>query len=421
MRILVLTNLYPPHFLGGYEVICKTVVDELRSRGHDIRILTSNHTVGDVDSVPQEKGVRRVLRIHGFYGHPWLGIAALQKLERWNNQILRSTIERDRPDLVYVWNMGGLSKSLLLTLQRIGIPTAFYLSDHWLARGLVSDVWLRWWNKKRSSVRNRIVRAVWTAVGFRRRIDKEAPTDPVSKLHFRRLYFCSNALKRLTIRSGLDVHHASVIYPPVDMERFQGTPRNEGHAFARLLYVGRLSEDKGVFTVLRALDRLKGRFRGTLNICGRGEPAYENLLRSFVRDRCLPVTFSSVGTDAMPRVYQNHDGLLFPSEWEEPFALTPIEAMASGLPVIGTTTGGSAEFFRNEENALTYPAGDDAALAECILRMARDTALRSRCSAAGHAEARTQFAASTIVDQIQVFLEETVQAWGQARTTALQA
>ena len=47
----------------------------------------------------------------------------------------------------------------------------------------------------------------------------------------------------------------------------------------------------------------------------------------------------------MPAVYRAHDLLLFTSEWAEPFALTPIEAMGCGLPVIGTTTGGSAELF----------------------------------------------------------------------------
>ena len=42
--------------------------------------------------------------------------------------------------------MGGLSKSMLLTLQQLGTPTVFYLSDHWIARSLAADIWLRWWN-----------------------------------------------------------------------------------------------------------------------------------------------------------------------------------------------------------------------------------------------------------------------------------
>ena len=41
MKILVLSNLYPPDFLGGYELACRQVVDALRRRGHDVRVLTT--------------------------------------------------------------------------------------------------------------------------------------------------------------------------------------------------------------------------------------------------------------------------------------------------------------------------------------------------------------------------------------------
>src|SRR6476659_3796831 len=84
MKILAVTNLYPPHYLGGYELICYMVVNELRARGHDVQVLTSNHVVQGKSCAP-EPGIERSLRIHGFYGHPWLGIAGLRGLEKQNN------------------------------------------------------------------------------------------------------------------------------------------------------------------------------------------------------------------------------------------------------------------------------------------------------------------------------------------------
>src|SRR5258708_24337497 len=115
MKILALTNLYPPHFLGGYELICETVVKELRKRGHIIQLLTSNHRLPGVPD-GEENGIERSLRIHGFYGHPWLGILKLRHLERENNRLLKAAITRFKPDLVYVLTMGGLSKSIRLPL-----------------------------------------------------------------------------------------------------------------------------------------------------------------------------------------------------------------------------------------------------------------------------------------------------------------
>ena len=45
MRILVISNFYPPHHIGGYELGCRDVVGELRARGHDVRVLTSTYGV----------------------------------------------------------------------------------------------------------------------------------------------------------------------------------------------------------------------------------------------------------------------------------------------------------------------------------------------------------------------------------------
>lgn len=70
MKILALTNLYPPHYLGGYELICYMVVNELRARGHHVQVLTSNHLAPGKPSAEAEKNIERTLRIHGFYGHP---------------------------------------------------------------------------------------------------------------------------------------------------------------------------------------------------------------------------------------------------------------------------------------------------------------------------------------------------------------
>jgi len=47
VKILVVTNLYPPHYIGGYELRCEVAVKALRARGHDVAVLTSNHGVTD--------------------------------------------------------------------------------------------------------------------------------------------------------------------------------------------------------------------------------------------------------------------------------------------------------------------------------------------------------------------------------------
>jgi glycosyltransferase involved in cell wall biosynthesis len=197
----------------------------------------------------------------------------------------------------------------------------------------------------------------------------------------------------------------------VDIERFSGAPRPPGDPVRKLLYVGRLSEDKGALTALKAMALLRDRFDGVLSLYGRGDVDYEAKLRSFAERERLRVEFRSARAAEMPEVYRQHDALLFTSEWEEPFALTPLEAMASGLPVIGTTTGGSIELFRHRENALTYQAGDANALAEQILALDREPELRAALAAKGHLEVREKFNEPRIISQTEDYLRETIAGW----------
>lgn len=415
MKILVLTNLYPPHYIGGYELRCEVAVKALRARGHDVQVLTSNHGVEPNAAPLEETGVERSLRVHGFYGHPWLGIRELRGLEFHNNRILCEAVARFGPDVVHVWNLGGISKSLIFTLQQLNLPTVFDVSDHWIARSLVGDVWLRWWNQENPPLTHRVLRTVWNLLGRRRKYQALAPTNPLRHIEFSRIYFCSAALRDITERKGYNVSHGAVIHCSVDIARFNGEPRSAGQPLRKLLYVGRLAEDKGVLTALKAMALVRDKFAGTLHLYGRGDADYETKLRSFAEKERLNVEFHSATAAEMPEVYRQHDALLFTSEWEEPFALTPLEAMASGLPVIGTTTGGSIELFRHGENALTYPAGDPAALASQILALNRDSVFRTALAAKGHAEVRAKFDEGAIVQQIENYLRETIEHWYTVR------
>jgi len=272
-----------------------------------------------------------------------------------------------------------------------------------------SDVWLQWWN------RNDLLRKLLKFSGIRSYWQRIAPTNRVEELDFKRLYFCSKALRKLTASAGFEVMHGAVIYPPVDTRRFFGAAKAESAPVRRLLWVGRLSPDKGVATALRSLAQLKERFSGTLHLYGSGEATYTKELTAYCRQNGLPVVFSSATMEEMPAIYRQHDALLFTSEWAEPFALTPLEAMASGLPVIGTTTGGSREIFRHGDNALTYNAGNAEELAARILELVENPGLRCRIAKTGQEEVTTTYALPVIMDQIERYLEETISTWKASR------
>lgn len=411
MRILVVSNLYPPHYVGGYELRCRDITEAMLARGHEVQVLTSNHALNGVEDEARDFTVERTLRLHGFFGHPWLGIRKLEALELHNNATLLSAIERFKPDLVHVWNLGGISKSLVLTLQRLSIPTVFDVSDHWIAQSLKGDVWLDWWNRPQSGTGAKFARSLATSLGKRARFHHTAPTNPLRHMRFPRIYFCSRRLRQIAVEAGYNVAHGEVIHCPVNTDRYRGEVKPASHPVKKLLYAGRLSEDKGILTALQAMRALKGRSDAELHVYGKGEPAYEAMLKGYATTHALPVSFHSATPAQMPEVYRRHDTLLFTSEWEEPFALTPLEAMASGLPVIGTMTGGSAELLCHSENALTYPAGDAQALASQILALQIDSADRERMARAGQDEVRQRLTLPIITSQIESYLADTLSNW----------
>jgi glycosyltransferase involved in cell wall biosynthesis len=222
----------------------------------------------------------------------------------------------------------------------------------------------------------------------------------------------SEALRGTLQKQGLPMDQAEVIHQGVPLERFPFQPlaRNRGQPL-RLLYAGQLSRTKGVHTLLRALEQLraKGRSDFHLNIAGTGVPAYRAELEAIRTQGYLidAVTFlGQIPHDRMTSVYQDHHVLVFPSEWEEPFGLSHLEAMACGTAVISTTTGGSAELIRHQKNGLAFKAGDVGELESQILILLDSERERRRLVDGGRAWVEEHHSFDGYVDRLEAFLSE---------------
>jgi len=369
MNILVISNLYPPHGIGGYEERCMQTVNALRKRGHTVNVLTSDHAVDGRDA-SAETGIYRRLQVHGFYGHPWLPIHQLYKLEQANQAAMQSLIEELQPDLVHVWNMGGISKSLLHTLERSQRPMVYDISDHWIARSLKADVWLSWWNDPGSMMR-KILRSFAIITGIRKSINSKVPTASVRTLKFKHIYFCSHYMLNTTAKQGYPVSHGNVAYCGVETERF--TRKTEYTAPRKFLWVGRLAQDKDPMTALKGFLSARQSCGEplTLDIYGRGEPEFVDQLKSKIVEAHAEefVHLKSATHDEMCGLYAKYDAYIFSSNWGEPFALTPLEAMSAALPVIMCPDGGDAELLHDGDNAIQFAAASQSSLAGAIARL----------------------------------------------------
>jgi glycosyltransferase involved in cell wall biosynthesis len=145
----------------------------------------------------------------------------------------------------------------------------------------------------------------------------------------------------------------------------------------------------------------------TLTVVGKGPEDYTNSLKEAAAQTSFPVDFRGLVPHAeMPAVYQEHDVFVFPSIWEEPFGLTHLEAMASGLPVVSTANGGQGEFLVDDGNALTFLPEDVAGLARQLTRLLTDDDLYGRLAHAGRATAVEGFSFSRYVDELEALLAQ---------------
>ena len=372
-RILVLTNLYPPHAFGGYEWSCFDVMTRLEARGHDITVVTTSTHLPDLADGHDEAG--RVHRILEWYWddhvlvspRPWSRLA----LERRNQRRLRNLLARARPEVVSVWNMGAMSQGLLRTVADQGLPMVFAVCDEWPVYGRHLDAWSRMF-----AARPRLARLTELLARVPCGPGDLGPCGPwcfVSE-HTRRACRVGSPFTfplSTVVHSGIEPTHFPLFDESAEPNPFEW----------RLLYVGRLDVRKGVLTAVDALAHLPP--QTTLRCVGRGDAECSIWQRAGdlgVADR---VTIEAVDRSAVAAAYRAADVFLFTSEWDEPFGLTPIEAMACGAPVVGTGTGGSDGFLVDGLDCLRYLPGDARGLAHAVCRLADDPTLRSRVRSGG--------------------------------------
>lgn len=173
----------------------------------------------------------------------------------------------------------------------------------------------------------------------------------------------------------------------VDIRAFDSAARSHEGA-VRFLCVGRLIERKGQRYIIEALAALtRAGVQATLELVGSGDerPRLEALTESLgLRDR---VRFAGyVPRDAIAQRYAAADVFVLPS-YNEGMSVATLEAMAAGLPIIATRTGGLAELVEDGVNGLTFAWGDTAALTRHLTLLAGDRALRHRMGAASRSRA----------------------------------
>lgn len=411
MRLLFISNFYPPLNIGGYEQWCQEVAEGLRDRGHQVDILTSRYG-NDQNATLDPSWVHRTLYLE-------MEINSLQNnlkfftshrtREKTNLQELRRLIETNNPDAVLVWGMWNLSLNIPTLAEQLRPgKVVYYLGDYW---PLLPSQIETYWTIPARSWKTYFPKRLLRPIALRLLAREVKPKISIDKA-----IFATNFLRDEYIRTGITVKDSSIIYGAVDTSPYVSLDKlnDKMDSITTLLYIGRLTQDKGVHTCIQAMGIINnstanGQF--DLIIVGSGDKEYETYLCNLAKDEKVDdrVVFKGARPKSeLPEMYRDADIFLFPSIWPEPFGRVLVEAMAAGLPVIGTAVGGTAEILRDGENGLTFTPDNPQSLATQITRLIEMPELRMRLVESGGKTALEKFDLHRMISELEIYLQTIV-------------
>ena len=349
MRVLIVSNLFPPAFIGGYELAAQDVATMLAARGHSVTVLSSGALDGQPDPampfallrtleclVAQVEVIAPEDTFHRGFGVNLRNLAALA------NAVASSAAE-----VILCFNIAGLGPLGLLKLcATAGPPTVLMLMDNPFVFGEQDPA---------------------LALRLRHLLGLQAGLPGVTALS------CSQSLTReISAVSGkvLDL-------PVIPAWTTTAAPLPKPHdGPARFVFASRIAPHKGMMLVVdaAALLQARGGVAFTVDVWGAGSPA--EMMQAAHAAGVGPVFRyrGMTSKQAMVGHFTEYDALLFPSWEREPSGFVPIEAAVAGCIPIVTANIGSAEFMVDGLHCLKIERTAED-LAAAMLRVAQMPAM----------------------------------------------
>ena len=400
MRVLVISDLYPPVAFGGYERSCAAMVEGLREH-HEVMVLTSDLRR---DGVAAQAGVRRELTYLGPERRRVLQVPAAAAQAA---TAMRRLLAEEQPDIVYVWNCLGTSQAAPFAAIQAGLPVAYRFSELWFAsslyrrdrfvghllpgqRGLHRPwSWLVRTVNRHPALRldpGRPVPAAvsWSSDDLRTRVTLPPDVAPV--------------LER--------VNPPGIGGPFLELAR-------EPEERPLIVYAGRVTTAKGAEVAVLALAALRGSHAvdARLVLAGPCAPAMERALRRLARELGVADQVELAGAlepAALARLLQRASALVVPTVTHEAFGRVCVEAALARVPVVASRLGGIPEALRDQEHALLFEPGDAGACAAALASMLADPAATDARVERAFAHVQ-RFSAERFVAAEESFLETAVE------------
>jgi glycosyltransferase involved in cell wall biosynthesis len=245
-----------------------------------------------------------------------------------------------------------------------------------------------------------------------------------------RLLAASRSIAEFTAaRAEIPHEQIDVVEGAVDSVAFAPADPRAGNAGdgpardrpVRLLFVGNLTENKGVHTVFGAFLRLAPGHPGlSLVVAGAGDDHIAESMRAEAAAAGLGDRLEILGFvehEQLPGLYRSADLLAAPSQFEGGLGMVYLEAMACGVPVIAAAAGGAAEAVVDGETGILLERGDSEATTAAIAELLADPARRARMGAAARLHVEHHFSPERYAERVAAAYERAIERRRSSLTT----
>ncbi|OQY28672.1 MAG: hypothetical protein B6244_06405 [Candidatus Cloacimonetes bacterium 4572_55] len=394
MRILIVSNLYPPHYLGDYELLCYYTSEWLLERGHKVHVLTSSYKS---KTALEERGVYRELELYIPFGQKAsLSRGKRKRTYKVNYERTKERLKQIQPELVFVWSLLRLTAASVAAAQDGKYKIVFAINDDSLHSYVAAH---------RGEGVGQFLRYVIDRTFYRK--------ITLLDIKFDHAVCISESLKSKLIKEDVPVENAKVIHQGLTVENFP-IKKNFGRLNSpiRLFTFGQILEYKGIHLSITALNILMQECQESFHfyIIDNGDKNDTYLSRLHGYAQYLEISsnihfISDISYEFSSQIFYDHDIFLFTSLRSEPLGAYHLEAMATGSPIISVKGGGSGEFLINEENCLIFDPNKERDLVRQIKWIVQDEELRMKIIRNARKMVETEFTVEKYVSEMEAFLE----------------
>lgn len=415
MKILLVSEMYPPDSDGGQEVNAQKLANQLLARGHEVTVATAAFRDRYLGPKTIPNHVKRILRHGPTLEQTSAGKDLLKRTAAYLSEVLvhkqnarcvKRLVDKVGPDIAYVFGTSRIGLNFALECELKGVPVLWHQGGPNLERRLSQRLILGRLAKFFRSFESEELRISYDYVAY------------VSK-------FLSNAGSEYELPNGVTLGAKVRAILPRGIEFEFAEPKLERYSSGKIVMAGRIAHFKGFHVALKAARTLKESspdLPWSIDIYGEADDddvmggisgsSYKQSLVEFIEEHGLGERVRFCG--AVPRgelLERFEEAAVFvsASDCGEAFANTIIEAGGKGAVLIVSDDGSAREVVQDQVTGLVFQPADDIALSKLLFDVLADPSLAFSYASASTQRLKQLFGIESIVDQTEAVMQQVLE------------